>query len=144
MTGLSSAATAALGSQAPVAAPERLAWVDVESPPTMVAILDPADGKPLGHYAQFADDLGLTDLMADRARALSDHVDDGDCEANPCVSSPYVRDGVAVGAPIGWVLAGEADERTEWRPMTLIQRGRKVIAVCLDCSPSSIYDRTED
>ena len=130
---------AALGAQPPSPRPDRLLWVDVEDPPTMVSITDPTTGEPLGWYAHWEDDQRLTDLMAEKARQVCDVVDGSSCEASTCVSSPYVRDGVPVGAGIGWVLAGDADERTEWRAMTLIQHERKVIAVCLDCSPSCAY-----
>lgn len=129
MSGLDPAARAALGPVAPVLTPERLSWVDVEAPPRMVAILNPADGSPLGQYAEIDDDLPMTDKMADKFRAVCDGVDWFICEANGC------------NTMIGWVLAGEADERTEWRGTTLVQRGTNVLAVCDDCSPSTVYDK---
>lgn len=142
MSGLSPAAAAALGVQPPAPQPERLAWVDLDSNPRTIAIADPSTGEPLGQYAQFDDDLPMTDLMADKARAVCDLVDQSSCEALGCQSGPgYTRpDGSPATAGIGWVLAGEADERTEWRAFAVVQRGRKVIAVCLDCSPTTIYE----
>lgn len=139
MTTYPSSMAAALGMQPPTPQPERLAWVSVESPPKMIEVLDPTSGEPLGWYAQFDDDLGLTDQMATKARSVCDVVDGNSCEANGCVDSPYERDGLPVGAGIGWVLAGDADERTEWAPMVLVQHKRKVIAVCLGCAPESMY-----
>lgn len=132
MGSLTGAAAAALGVQPPSPTPERLAWVDVEWPPRMTAIVDPASGEPLGYYAQFDDDLPLTDLMADKARAICDVVDENGCEAEGC------------DAAIGWMLVGEADERTEWARLALVQRGREVIAVCGECSPSALYQRLRD
>lgn len=134
-----SALAAALGAGPPSAQPERLAWVDVESGPAMVEVPDPVDGHPLGWYAEVDPALGMTDQMADKFRAICDHVDGNSCEAADCVDSPYERDGAPVGNGIGWVLAGEADERTEWAPLALIQRGRVVIAVCESCSPICAY-----
>lgn len=131
---------AALGMPPEQAQPERLVWVDIEDVPQMIDVIDPVTGEALGRVAVFEDALGLTDLMADKARSVCDAVDEGTCEAADCVESPYERDGVPVGAGIGWVLAGEADERTEWRGVTLIQRKRKVIAVCTACSPSVLYE----
>lgn len=139
MVGLTGAAAAALGSLPPLPRPDRLSWVDVESPPRMIEVVDPVTGGPLGWYAEVDESLGMTDAMATKFRSICDHVDGNECEADDCVASLYERDGVPVGRGIGWVLAGDADERTEWAPPTLVQREKKVIAVCMECSPSALY-----
>ena len=132
----SAAARAALGGpQPPVAQPTRLAFVDIEDAPRMIATLG-TDGMPVGHDPA----LGLTDQMADRLREVCDIVDSTRCEANGCENGLVTATGESP-APVGWLLAGEADERTEWAPLALVQRGERVVVVCRDCSPSTVYDR---
>lgn len=105
----------------------------------MIAMLG-ADGIAVGHYPDIDPALGLTDAMADRLREVCDEVDVNACEANGCVSAIVDEKG-ETPAPVGWMLAGDADERTEWSGLALVQRGSRVIVVCTDCSPSAVYDR---
>lgn len=107
----------------------------------MVGVTDPVDGGLLGHVAVPDDDVEeMTDQMAVKFRAVCDLVDQSECEANNCQASTVERNGMTVGAGIGWLLAGDADERTEWSPLVLVQRGLRVIAVCLTCGPEGVYD----
>ena len=135
-----SALTDALGAPPPQPDVDRLCWVLVDSVPRMVSILDPNTGAPIGHYPD-AVDVEMTDAMADRFRAVCDDVDSASCEAEGCQAGPDYRraDGSRPPAAVGFVLAGEADERMEWRALALVQRGQRVIAVCEDCSPSTVY-----
>jgi len=117
----------------PEVRPERLIWIDVESAPEMTEFRDGV-GDVVG-WAPVTPP-GLTDRMAEKLREVCDLVDQFDCEANGCTAGPNDRP-----AGIGWGLAGDADERTEWRWVALVQYGReRVVAVCEDCSPTVVYD----
>lgn len=144
---MTSSMAAALGGMQPepVASADRLSWVDMESAPRMIEILDPVDGRPLGWYAA-PEDPRLTDEMLNRLRAVIDEgVDNASCQASDCQNGPNYLDKAGLRPPAGiaWHLAGDADERTEWAQVTLVQSvvsGKpKVVAVCAGCSPSSLY-----
>ena len=120
-------------STAPTSDAQQLAWVDIFDAPTHTspAVIADPELSPVERLdpAAIADlTVAETELLA----AIHDRVDEDTCGNLGCTQ------------PVGWVLREDADHPQRaglvWFPIALIQHSQRgLIAVCEDCSPSSVY-----
>lgn len=103
---------------------------------------------------QRVDYTAKADALPDEVRAalvrlMEVDFDAASCEADQCLS--VVCGGTATPAPVGYFLAGDADEYTVWRWASLVlipadvdHPNAEVLAVCEDCDPGNAYTRRAD
>lgn len=119
---------------APETARQTLAWVDIETRPYDVIYsgggydTGPEDSSTEIHAHVLA---MLSPTMAQALEAVIDNPDAATCAANGCEH------------PVGEALV-EDDERPSgggliWHWTALVDLGNRVLAVCEDCSPETLY-----
>lgn len=73
-------------------------------------------------------------------RLVNEDFDGATCEAPYCPSLAVGE--IASNAPVGYTLAGDADEYQRWHYTALVRVGDgPVLAVCEDCDPAVVYAR---
>jgi hypothetical protein len=114
-----------------------LEWVDIE--------VDPTDhgGDPHAALALLREVyVQLTIPMRMTLEMVIDEPDEHTCQANGCTVPPWNR-----AASVGYVLHEDDDNPARsgwsWRWLTLIQRDDRVIVVCENCTPSTVYDKAD-
>ena len=69
---------------------------------------------------------------------IEEEFDSGSCEANAC-GWDYKR-GEARPSTVGLYLTGDADQHMGWAFTTFVEIGSRVLAVCEECSPDTLYN----
>lgn len=111
---------------------ETMTWVDVDCSP-----VDGYKTAITGHTYLAHPWKDLPEPFQDALRTLvGPDFDSASCDAPYCPSRTPDDE---PGTPVGYTLAGDADQYQAWHYTALIATGGTVLRVCEDCSPGTIY-----
>lgn len=115
---------------------ETLHWVTIDGDPFVRYGGNLVDPQTMELTEEGED---LPDEVAKRLMHLiEEEFDSGSCEANCCGYDYKTKQ--SRPNTVGLYLSGDADQHMGWAFTTFVVVGDRVLAVCEDCSPDTLYN----